>query len=169
MNTVYPSNVEANLKKLAEIKEKTPGATHIYLRRVDKDNMCVDIPIDQAEFTIRNKPAWLLEASNKQMDETVEKLFLDPPSHPPMDNDHVDEVPPKPSEILANTENLGVLEPKDSNYGIPTEPEVLQQTEDVPGADYVDKINSDFTPAVDPEVPTQKVPKKKAVRKTKKK
>lgn len=118
-----PSKVEANLQRLREILEKNPSATHVYMRRCDKDNMVVDIPIDHAVFTIKNRPAWELVSSNKQMDDAVEALFREPAPEPlpkvdavafhedtayvhttdgevtgvPLDNDVV--VPPKPSEI----------------------------------------------------------------------
>jgi len=87
-------NIAENLAKLAEIRLKNPSATHIYIRRCDKDNLVVDIPIDHAEFTIRNKPQWELVASNKQMDDEVEALFKEPAT--PVEPEVV--LPPKPSE-----------------------------------------------------------------------
>ena len=77
-------NTQDNLDKLAEIKKSNPSATHVYMRRCDKDNMVVDIPMDQAEFTIRMRKFWKLEASNKQMDDAVEALFKEP--DPDMEN-----------------------------------------------------------------------------------
>ena len=97
MTTAYPSNIEENLKKLAEIKLKNPSATHVYVRRVDKDGLVVDIPIDHAEFTIRNRPAWILVSSNKQMDDVVEALFQEPAPEPVPPPEEV-VVPPRPSE-----------------------------------------------------------------------
>lgn len=112
MNTANPSNVEENLKKLAEIREKNPSATHVYIRRCDKDNLVVDIPIDHAEFTIRNRPKWEVVSSNKQMDDVVEALFREPEELPvevkPDYFEVVDleiVVPPKPSEIKKDDPN----------------------------------------------------------------
>lgn len=103
------NNVAENLEKLAHIRLKNPSTTHVYIRRCDKDDLVVDIPIEQAEFTIRNRPYWKLEASNKQMDDAVEKLFLEPEPviHPEPIEPTVPEgtlppyditIPPKPSE-----------------------------------------------------------------------
>jgi hypothetical protein len=90
-------NIKENLAKLADIRKKNPSATHIYMRRVDKDNLVVDIPVDHAEFTIRQRPAWELVSSNQQMDDDVEALFREPAApEAPKEEEVV--VPPKPSE-----------------------------------------------------------------------
>lgn len=53
------SNLEANLKRLAEILKESPATTHIFFRR--EDDVRVDIPVAQAEFKIRTKPNWIVE------------------------------------------------------------------------------------------------------------
>lgn len=85
----YESKIEENLKKLSKIKTTQPLATHVYIRRANLDNAIVDIPISGAEFTIRNHPYWILESSNKEMDDKIEKLIIE--------EDVV--IPKKPSEI----------------------------------------------------------------------
>lgn len=89
-------NVMENLRRLEEIKKKEPHATHVYMRRTNKDNLAVDIPISHADFTIRNNPIWILEESNKQMDYEIEQLFLEPEVKI---ESPIVEVPPRPSEI----------------------------------------------------------------------
>lgn len=125
-------NVQDNLKKLADIKEKNPSATHVYLRRTDKDNAVVDVPIGQAEFTIRNRPQWELVASNKQMDDEVEKLFREPidngSSSEPLLDIEVDKILRFPVEI--------VVPPKPSDH--PLEKAVMDE--------YLDKPNHTYTP-----------------------
>jgi hypothetical protein len=104
------SNIEINLQKLAEIKRGQPKATHVYFRRVGKDGLIVDIPIEQAEFTIRQWPLWEITASNKDMDEAVEQSIIDAPE-PPV------EVPPKPSESEKNVGKVNPYQKKQPQVG----------------------------------------------------
>lgn len=54
-------NIEKNLEILIQLRKENPFLTHIMFRR--DDGVLVDIPVDQAEFKIRNKPSWMIEAS----------------------------------------------------------------------------------------------------------
>lgn len=54
-------NRAANRAKLTELIRKNPLATHIYFRR--DDDVLVDVPLVQAEFTIGHRPGWLVDAS----------------------------------------------------------------------------------------------------------
>lgn len=51
--------VNTNIEKLEKLVEKTPDATHIYLRR--PDGVSVDIPINTAAQTIKSHPDWKVE------------------------------------------------------------------------------------------------------------
>ena len=69
------SNIQSNLKKLADLRLNNPGATHVFVRRVGMDNEVIDIPINGAEMTLKRHPFWEVVTTNRQMDEEVEKLF----------------------------------------------------------------------------------------------
>lgn len=90
------TNVQENLEKLEYLKQRNPSATHVYMER--DDHVTVDIPLAQAEFTIRQRPTWTLVSSNKQMDDEVAKLFEEPSEPVILEEPEVLEVPPKPSE-----------------------------------------------------------------------
>ncbi len=130
------NNIIENMKILAEIRAKNPSATHVYVQRIKNgiDVGWVDIPIAQAEMTLRQNPAWRLLTSNKQMDDEIEKLFNEPEADLAMDgkDGNTFAVPPKPSEEAAaeqadepttSTENdaapSGVVSPKPEK---PTKP-----------------------------------------------
>jgi hypothetical protein len=114
---VETSNAKKNLEKLEEIRKKNPSATHIYMRRIGKDNLIVDIPMDHAVFTIRQWPLWELVASNKDMDDDLEETFDQPDEYElgkqpePVKKEEELEVPPKPSEVNAQNP-WGKSEPK---------------------------------------------------------
>lgn len=74
---MIPSNVLPNLAKVEQLLKKTPNATHVYMRTDDgrPGYRYVDIPLSQAEFTIRNKPNW-----------TVENLAVSDVKHTPTQN-----------------------------------------------------------------------------------
>ncbi len=115
------SNIIENMKILAEIREKNPSASHVYVQRYKNgiDVGWVDIPIAHAEMTIRQNPAWKLLTSNKQMDDEVEKLFSDESTVTAEDMNSNEPgdilvVPPRPSEEAAAVETSGT----------PTDPEV---------------------------------------------
>lgn len=96
--------LEKNLAKLKEIKAKNPSATHVYLRRWNKDKLIVDIPMSHADFTIKNNPLWELVSSNKQMDDDIEALFSEPEDKVTVEDmakvrdGETLNIPPKPSE-----------------------------------------------------------------------
>lgn len=98
--------LELNKKKLIDIQKNNPGATHVYIRRFKngKDIGVTDIPVSHALFTITNHPDWEIVSSNKQMDEDVERLFMDDMKNDsgPEPEDIV-EVPARPSEMAAET------------------------------------------------------------------
>ena len=96
MSNVDPSDLtEMNLRKLTALKAKNPQMTHVYLKRHGKDGATVDIPVTQAEFTIKMWPKWELVSSNEDMDAEVAALFKEPPTVLEPDI----EIPPKPSEV----------------------------------------------------------------------
>lgn len=96
-NMSQPSKLTKNLELLASMRAKNPSATHVYVRRFKRgvDIGWVDIPIEQAEQTLKQNPDWELLSSNKQMDDEVEQLFNEPAPAPKVDDV---ELPPKPSE-----------------------------------------------------------------------
>ena len=69
--------VAENLKKLADIKQKFPNSTHVYMKRTGMDGLILDIPVDHAEFTIHQHPEWELIMSAQQMDKEIEQIFKD--------------------------------------------------------------------------------------------
>ncbi len=157
------NNIIENMNILAEIRAKNPSATHVNVQRIKKgiDVGWVDIPIAQAEMTLRQNPAWRLLTSNKQMDDDIEKLFNDEgtsESADVSDTGHAHatstsdtssdiEVPPKPSEEAAAEQG-----------GEPT-----TSTEN-------DAAPSDVVSPPEPEpVPAPSKPAKKTVRKVAKK
>lgn len=54
-----PSNLQVQLQVLAEIKKQNPYITHVYMRT--DDDRLVDIPIAQAEWTLRQFPTNTVE------------------------------------------------------------------------------------------------------------
>lgn len=100
-----PSKLASNLELLEKIKKDNPSATHVYVRRFNREGAdigWVDIPIGTVLVTLKQHPDWEILSSNKQMDDEVEKLFneKDGPENPwDKDKELADvDVPPKPSE-----------------------------------------------------------------------
>lgn len=95
-----------NLDLLRDIRSKNPSATHVYIRRFKNgiDIGWVDVPVAQAEYTLRNNPTWELLSSNKQMDDEVEKLFADDKTDVELEQGAevkpVIDVPPRPSQEM---------------------------------------------------------------------
>jgi hypothetical protein len=103
------SNIEKNLQMVRELKADNPAMTHIYLRR--PDGVAVDIPLAQIEFTIRQRPEWIVAGLPAKVvfPKPVEELF---------------EVPAKPSETKITDEMASEAmktKPADSKEEIITE------------------------------------------------
>lgn len=104
------SNIESNLRRLAEIKSKNPQTTHVYFKGTRKSDphATVDVPMRDADFTIRQWPMCELLSSNEEMAADVAELFREPVQEvePPVGSgesgdpvtEPAVEVPPKPSE-----------------------------------------------------------------------
>lgn len=85
------SNIELNLAGLQQELKSTPAATHCLLRR--QDGVLVDIPIDQAEATIRRHDDWVFEGV------AVPQIELAPPTVAAQSaQEELPVLPPLPSE-----------------------------------------------------------------------
>lgn len=137
------SNIEDNLRRLAQIKSKNPNTTHVYFKRLGLDNATIDIPIGQAEFQIRHKPEWELLTSNEEMDAEVAALF---------------ETPVSEEENIA----VGKENPWDKTKGIKRAPKPADDVpEDLPPPGGSGESG---TPDTEPEIP----PRPSEVKKTRK-
>jgi len=91
------TKMQNNLKKLADLKAENPFSTHIYMRR--PDGVSVDIPMDHADFTIRQNMDWDVEdagvadAAAVLNKPTYATTALPAPAKPNAGTDEVEEKP----------------------------------------------------------------------------
>lgn len=147
------ANMLSNLEKFAAAHKKLPNATHAYLRR--EDGVTVDIPIAQAEFTIRNKHKWTFE--NLAVSDVVQSPRVNPwPSQKLSDIGQKEtkpaapekpvEVPPKPSEEAKQLEQTPA----------PAEPTTPEPSTDGQAAPTTDQKPAETaTPAAPAAAPAQ--------------
>lgn len=90
-------NRELNRENLKKFLRERPLSTHALFRR--DDTALVDIPLLRADFTIQNKPTWLLESVAGGETEFTADSATEAPEV---------ELPPKPSEIEAGDAPGGV-------------------------------------------------------------
>jgi hypothetical protein len=95
-------NKYQNFEALKEILRKQPNSKFVYFRRLGEGfkGDIIDVPMRQAEFTIKQNPSWELVQAIEQIKDDVAALFNDEVIAPvELKNEETLEVPPLPEPI----------------------------------------------------------------------